>query len=132
MKTMKFLVAMFLLAACAPAAGVATDQPQGGAVYIGSAELLIMESYPVQIALRVTGDLPTPCHSFNYAYQIGSPDDRFRVNVSAWSESDPAAFCVQVLEPFEVSIPISMEGAADGAYSVWLNGELVGEFSYPA
>ena len=57
-----------------------TPVPAGGAVYIDTADLLIMESYPVQVALHITGNLPTPCHEFNYSYQIGTPEDRFRVD----------------------------------------------------
>jgi hypothetical protein len=131
---------LFFLSACSAALPTSTAEcescdpidSQGGAVYITNTDLLIAESYPVQVSLHVTGDLPTPCHSLNYSYQVGSPNDRFRIDVTAWSESDPDAICIQVLEPFEASIPISMEGAADGTYTLWLNGELVGEFSYPA
>lgn len=127
-----FLLAVFVLAACSPATGGATGTPpQGGAVYINAADLLIMESFPVQIMLHVAGDLPTPCHTFHYAYQIGSASDRFRIDVTGWSEADPAAMCAQVLQPFEENISLPMSGAADGTYSVYLNGEFVGEFSYP-
>jgi hypothetical protein len=134
--TTLFLVAL-LLAACAPTSGETpepgqpTGEPQGGAVYVETADLLIMESYPVQVNLHVTGNLPTPCHSFHYAYQIGSASDRFRVDVTAWSEADPAAMCAQVLQPFDETISLPMTGAADGSYSVYLNGEFVGEFNYP-
>ncbi len=131
MKHICFLFCIFiLLASCSPVQP--TGEPTGGVVYINNTDLLIMESYPVQISLHVTGDLPTPCHFFNYSYQIGSANDRFRIEVSAWSKSDPGAVCAQVLEPFEINIPIPMEDAAEGSYSVWLNGEKVGEFSYPA
>jgi hypothetical protein len=36
-----------------------------------------------------------------------------------------------VIEPFEESVSIPMTGKPDGMYTVWVNGELVGEFSYP-
>ncbi len=133
MKAYAILIALFiLLTACAFAAATPDGGAQDVAIYIKSTDLLVAESYPVQISLHVTGDLPTPCHSFNYSYQIGSPNDRFRIDVSAWSESDPDAVCVQVLEPFDVNIAIPMEGAPQGSYSVWLNGEKIGDFSYPA
>jgi hypothetical protein len=138
---MKALLTLFvvatLLVACAPASGETpqpgepTNQPQGGAVYVETADLLIMESYPVQVNLHVTGNLPTPCHSFHYAYQIGSASDSLRIDVTAWSETDPAIMCTQVLAPFDESISLPMTGAADGSYSVYLNGQFVGEFNYP-
>ena len=121
-----FLVLLPFLTACGPA----TPTPTGDSVYIRATDLLVMESYPVQISLHVTGDLPTPCHELRY--DVAAPDDQNRVYVTVWSESDPETVCIQVLEAFEVNVPIRMEGAADGAYSVWLNDELVGEFSYPA
>jgi hypothetical protein len=128
--TLSILVALILIAACSPTSQLPTDEPpQGGAVFINSADLLIMESYPVQIALHVTGDLPTPCHSF-YS-QVVAPDAENRIAVTVWSESDPELMCMQVLQPFDESVSIPMTGQPDGTYSVWLNGELVGEFNYP-
>jgi hypothetical protein len=124
------LLLAVLLVGCAQTA-TPTDEPQGGAVYINSADLLIMESYPVQVMLHIIGDLPTPCHAFHYSYQIGNESDRFRIDVTAWSEADPAAMCAQVLQPFEENVSIPMGGAADGTYSVYLNGDLVGTFNYP-
>jgi hypothetical protein len=112
-----------------PVSSTPTVDPQGGAVYIDSTDLLIAESFPVQVSLRIAGNLPTPCHEFRSS--VAHPDAENRIYVNAWSESDPAAMCAQVLQPFELSVAIPMGGEADGSYSVWLNGELVGEFSYP-
>ncbi len=132
---MKHLIFLFILlvlslAACAPGQATPTGDPQGGAVYINGTDLLVAESYPVQIFLHIMGDLPTPCHELRS--QVATPDEQKRIFVTAWSESDPAAMCIQVLEPFDVNIPIGMQGESDGTYRVWLNAELVGEFSYPA
>ncbi|MEJ2759363.1 MAG: hypothetical protein P8046_12860, partial [Anaerolineales bacterium] len=33
-----------------------------GKAFVNSADLLIMESYPVQISLALSGELPTPCN----------------------------------------------------------------------
>ena len=132
MKQLTFLVALLVLslAACAPVQATPAGDPRGDAVYINSTDLLVAESYPVQIFLHITGDLPTPCHELRG--EQSSPDEQNRIFITAWSESDPEAICVQMLEPFEVNWPIRMAGAAEGTYTVWLNGELVGEFSYPA
>ncbi|MBX3048793.1 MAG: hypothetical protein KIT46_00660 [Anaerolineales bacterium] len=141
MKQFLFLALMaVLLSACAastpeltptpdPGPVCCAPQPSGGAVFVDQAELLVMESFPVQIMLSVSGNLPTPCHTLHA--DVAQPDADKRIQVSLWSEIDPAVMCTQVLQPFEESIRIPMEGAADGSYSVWLNGELVGEFSYP-
>ena len=122
------LIFALALAACGPAVPAQPTTP-GGAIYVDSAGLMVMESYPVQVRLWLAGNLPTPCHSLEY--QVAAPDAQNRIHVTAYSTADPAAMCAQVLQPFEESIAIPMEGTADGTYSVWLNGELVGEFSYP-
>jgi hypothetical protein len=128
------LLITVLITACSqgsPTSESTVESPFGSAVYIDTAELLIMESYPVQVMLHVLGNLPTPCHSFHYQYQIGSASDRFRIDLTAWSEADPAVMCAQVLQPFDENISLPLAGAADGTYSVYLNGEFVAEFNYP-
>ena len=139
-----YLVLAIIAAACASTPPVSTETsiPPGvptmtvpprdfekGPVYISSSELLIMESFPVQISLHITGDLPTPCHRFQA--EVAKPDAQNRIEVTVYSLANPELMCVQVLQPFEESVPISMDGAVDGTYSVWLNGEKVGEFTYP-
>lgn len=138
-RTHLVLLAVILLAACSPLAASEPGRPtpggkpqESGPVFVDSTDLLIMESYPVQVSLQITGNLPTPCHSFHFSYEIGTGSDSNRIDVTVWSESDPSRMCTQVLEPFDESIPLDMAGAADGTYSMYLNGELVGEFSYPA
>jgi hypothetical protein len=42
------------------------------------------------------------------------------------SIADPEALCVQVLEAFEVRIPLG--SYVSGAFSVWLNGDQVADF----
>jgi hypothetical protein len=79
--------------------------------------------------LHIVGSLPTPCHEF--LSEVAGSDEQNRIFVTAWSEADPAAICAQVLQSFDESVSIPMGGAADGTYSVWLNEDLVGEFSYP-
>jgi hypothetical protein len=134
MRTLLKTAIFFLLAlstACSALGHTPTPEAAAGPIYIDGADLLIMESYPVQISLHLTGNLPTPCHEFHFSYQIGTPKDRFRVDFTVWSESDPGRLCAQVLEPFNENLALPMGGAPDGTYTVWLNGDFVGEFSFP-
>lgn len=105
------------------------ENAQRGEVYISETQLLVMESYPVQLSLVVNGDLPTPCHQFQA--DVPEPDANNAIHVQVYSLVNPDTMCVEVLKPFEQGIAIPMHGQVDGQYSVWLNGELVGEFSYP-
>ena len=91
-----------------------------GPVYIDSTEILYLKSFPVQVHLLVRGSLPTPCHEA--AWEVQQAEDG--IDVRLWSHADPEAICVQVLEPFEASLPLgSFESAS---LPVVLNGETVG------
>ncbi|MEN4012063.1 MAG: hypothetical protein AB1453_02045 [Chloroflexota bacterium] len=95
-----------------------------GLVYIDSTDLLIMESYPVQIMLAVKGAAPTPCHHVRIV--VNPPDAENNILVEAYSVVDPEQICIQVLAPFEANI--NLGSFPTGNYSVLLNGEKVGEF----
>jgi hypothetical protein len=95
-----------------------------GNVYIDEASLIIRESFPPQISLVLVGNLPTPCNQLRV--EISSPDTENKIMVDAYSVIDPNQVCTQVLEPFEESIDLG--AFPTGHYSVWVNGELAGEF----
>lgn len=123
---------LILVAACTASPDASTPEPVEGALYIHSADLLIMESYPVQVALVIAGELPTPCHEFLYQYEIQDLGDEKRIDVRAYSVADTEEVCIQVLQPFEEQVSFDLRNALEGIYVVYLNGERVGEFSYPA
>lgn len=95
-----------------------------GNVYIDHSKLVIMESYPVQIALVLQGSLPTPCNQLRVVAR--PPDEQNQIQVEAYSVSDPEQLCAQVLEPFEARVVLG--SFPSGHYSVWVNGEMIGEF----
>ena len=97
-----------------------------GNVYLNSSQLLILESYPPQIYLELVGNLPDPCHRLRVNISAATAENRILVEV--YSLADSSAICIQVLAPFNVSIPLGSFPA--GHYSVWVNGELAGEFDY--
>jgi hypothetical protein len=91
---------------------------------MNSADLLLMESFPIQVAMILRGNLPTPCH--NLRVVINVPDGDSNINVATYSVTDPDKICVQVLQSFEASIPLG--SFPPGHYIVTVNGERVGEF----
>ena len=107
-------------------AGPATDEPEQirGPVFIDQAELLIRESFPIQVDLLLRGSLPTPCATLRWS--VAEPDEQGRIEVEAYSSQDAALACIQVLQEFEENIPLG--AYSTGSYSVWLNGELIGDF----
>ena len=93
-------------------------------VYINEASLIIRESFPPQVSLTLAGDLPTPCNQLRA--EISPPDPQNKIRVDVYSVIDPNRICVQVLEPFEASIDLGT--FLTGHYTVWVNGEMAGEF----
>lgn len=98
--------------------------------FVEDVQLLIMESYPVQIALDVSGKLPTECHELQY--DISQPDAENQIFVEIYSMVDPGHACAELMANFSESISLPVSDLLDGVYKVFVNGELVGEFSYPA
>jgi len=105
------------------AAASATSTPGAGPVgpvFIYHAELLMLQSLPVELVLHVQGALPTPCHRLSW--QIEPGPDTIRVRLA--SIADVGRECAQVIEPFDQRLPL---GAFEsGSFTVWLNGETVG------
>jgi hypothetical protein len=95
-----------------------------GNIFIQESGLLIRESFPPQISLSFSGDLPTPCHQVRAV--INPPDAENKINVDAYSVVDPDMVCIQVLKPFQERVDLGTYPG--GHYTVWLNGEMAGEF----
>lgn len=95
-----------------------------GNVYLDTSEILVLESFPLQFVLHVTGNLPDPCHALRYV--VGQPDGQNNIEIELYSVADPDTACIQVLEPIDQSIPLGSFPA--GHYTVSVNEEQVGEF----
>jgi hypothetical protein len=95
-----------------------------GNVFINESSLVIRESFPPQISLSLSGDLPTPCHELRV--DIEEPDAENKINVAVYSVVDPDQVCIQVLEPFQANIDVGI--FPSGHYTVWVNEEMMGEF----
>jgi len=97
---------------------------QRGDVQVEKIDLMIMESWPVQVSLQVEGNLPTPCHQLRA--KISETGDDHRIEVEMYSLSHPEDICPQVLQPFDVNIPLG--SFKEEGISFWVNGEKVGEY----
>lgn len=125
MKTLNIIFALLLItaiAACSP-----TGTPLREPVYIGETELSAMLTDPPYISLHITGDLPTACHEFHYEFE--GPNNG-RIDVTVYSTIDLATTCVQGLHSFDETFEISMAGQPSGNYTIYVNGEMVGEIEY--
>jgi hypothetical protein len=93
-------------------------------VFIEESGIIIRESYPPQISLTLSGNLPNPCHELRA--EIGTPDADNRMDVDVYTVVDPNVMCTEVLKPFTESMDLGT--FPTGHYTVWVNSELVGEF----
>ena len=95
-----------------------------GNVFIQEYGLMIRESFPPQVSLAFSGELPTPCHELRAV--VSAPDEENKIVAEVYSVVDPNMICTQVLKPFQANMDLGT--FPTGHYTVWINGEMAGEF----
>jgi hypothetical protein len=132
-------IALATLVACAPiealplpsslppTVSATSTEPAGekGPAFISFSELLLLRNSSTPVGLHIKGDLPTPCNRF-WA-EVAEPDAQKNIQVTVYSIVTTQAMCARVLQPFDETVPIDMRNRFDGTYSVYLNGEAVGQ-----
>jgi len=127
------LVLLFtLLAACTP---VAPDMPAdsgGQATQAGLKEdelvieenadvqevqVNLMESFPLQVSITIKGMLPDGCTSI-HGTQVESNLETGTFDITIQTERPKDAMCIQVLTPFETTVPLDVLGLPAGVYIV--------------
>lgn len=98
---------------------VVAGEPQN-LVTVDSVDVMIMESFPVQVSLAVSGNKSVPCVELLPA-AVSRNGNQFTV-VMAESVLGPAESCIAVIDPFEQSISLDVEGLSAGTYTVDVNG----------
>lgn len=103
----------------APTSTLEPDVPvERGLLQVGSIEVLILESFPVQVNVVVRGALPDGCTSIG---EIVQARDGNAVTVTIATNRDPLALCTQAIVPVEETV--SLEGDfPTGEYTVTVNG----------
>lgn len=84
--------------------------------YVDSMEILILESFPVQVKVDVVGNLPDGCTSIVGSKSEMVNDSTFELSI--YTERPEDMMCTQALVPFEESISLEVEGLAAGTYTV--------------
>lgn len=93
---------------------------QQNLVLVDTVDILIMESFPVQVSASVSGNLSVPCVELLPA-AVARKENVFTV-VLAESVLGPAESCIAVLEPFTESVSLDVLGLSAGTYTVVVNG----------
>ena len=115
-----------------PDAPVSSDDPtpteepivESGEMIIGDAtveslDILILESFPVQVNVHVSGYLGDGCTELG-DINVERVDDTFKVTIHTERPAD--AVCTQQLVGFEETIPLDVQGLEAGTYTVDVNG----------
>lgn len=97
--------------------GGSVSQP----IIIDSVNALLLESYPVQIHLSVTGSIPDGC---DYPVQIQQIRSGNTVTVNIFRMVDPAALCPMIARTFEQTIPLD-GGFETGTYTIIVNQQTI-------
>jgi len=120
------LVGCTMPQAAEPPTDVPADETPAGDVIQGKAkveevEILMMESFPIQVAVIARGNLRDGCTEIdevNTSYDEESKT--FSVDIT--TVRDPDAVCTQALVPFEERIDLDVRGLPAGTYTVDVNG----------
>ncbi|MBF8257317.1 MAG: hypothetical protein HW375_2224 [Anaerolineales bacterium] len=116
------LLAGHLLTACSRGGSPTLVPSEPLLVEVDSVEMLQLESYPVQLVLHVEGWLPNPCSTAGWELDTSGAGE---ILVELYAVPDGSEACIQVLAPFEVSIPLGSEPA--GGLRIVLNGAVVAQ-----
>ena len=92
--------------------------PTMGFAPVEEIEIVILESFPVQVQVIARGNLPDPCTEIFEVLQERK-ENTFFVAIKTYR---PPGFCIQVLAPFEEIIPLEVYGLPAGTYIVDVNG----------
>jgi hypothetical protein len=100
---------------------------QRGNVFIESTEIVLNNTVPAQAELVIKGNLPTPCHGLRVV--TAEPDANGHIELEVYSVIDPDKVCIQVLSPFETTVPLG--DFSEGKFTVGINEEEVTKFELP-
>jgi len=127
-----FSLCICLLTACAqnpdlPDQYSNTEKPQitnpenvlDNTAIVDSIEILILESFPVQVNVAIKGSLRNGCERIDQIFKEYVEDD-FKITLITTQDQD--AICTQALVPFEQTIGLDVLGLEAGIYNVDVNG----------
>lgn len=84
--------------------------------YVEGLSIDIMESYPVQVSVTITGNLPDGCTKI-HDIRVHREESTFFIDVRTETPAGDVA-CTMALVPFEERVGLEVEGLAAGKYTV--------------
>jgi len=96
-----------------------TEEYIYGVANVESIDILILESFPVQIHVIAEGYLPDGCTEID---EIKTEMEGNTFNVNITTKRPKEAICTQAIESFTETIPLEVQGLSAGNYTVNVNG----------
>lgn len=90
-------------------------------------ELIVKESLPAQVFLKVKGSFPDPCGKID-RINHRLKDNRFEVIITIGRTVSDLAVCAAVVTPFETVVPLPVYSLPAGTYTYIVNGKMTGSF----
>lgn len=126
MKNINYILSVFvlmglMLSACQPAATPETPPAQDEFEYgqnatVEDLEVMLLESFPLQAQVRVSGYLPDGCTEL-YEITVERQNENFILTLTTRRPTGDIA-CTQALVPFEEIVDLDIEGLEAGTYTV--------------
>ncbi len=123
------------LTACAPSIVDAGEKPtqdpanppdqslRDGGLDIAEIEVVLMESFPVQVGVFVRGHLRDGCTEIDEIRQtFNAATNTFDIEITTVRDAD--ALCTMALVPFEERVVLHVHGLEAGTYTVNVNGAI--------
>ncbi len=89
-----------------------------------ASQLILSGTQPEEVSVKMKGTLSDPCHQLRITFTPA--DAQNKISLEVYSVFDSTKGCTTVIQPFQVIFPLG--SFSNGHYSVYLNGELLGEF----
>ncbi|MGD9030165.1 MAG: DUF333 domain-containing protein [Anaerolineae bacterium] len=114
-------IVLLLLSGLIASCGVPTQADRPGRAQIDDVDVQILESFPVQAEVVITGNLPDSCTKIEQIdTRLDTEESIFWVEVRTIRDTDEV--CAQALVPFEETVPLDVYGLPAGTYTVDVNG----------
>ena len=88
-------------------------------VAVTDVQFQVLESWPMQVIVEVSGDLPSPCHEL--WWQVADDDPAYEISVWSVEPSADASCEGGAAEPFTENVPLG-GGFEDREYTFVVNG----------
>lgn len=94
------------------------DQFIHGYAVVENIDIMILESFPVQVIVKAVGYLPDGCTKIDNV-TTSREENTFTISITTIRPAD--AICTQAVVPFEETIPLNVLGLGAGTYDVMAN-----------